>query len=329
MPPKAAKANKPDRAQIAKKQQAVSDKTFGLKNKNKSAKVQKYVQQVESQGLSGLQKKKEAEQAQRAAERKAADKAKAEAAELFKPVLQTQKVPFGVDPKTVLCIYFKQGTCTKGSKCKFSHDLDVERKTQKRDLYTDDRGSAKAADGMEDWDDEKLRSVILSKHGNPKTTTNIVCKYFIDAVETRKYGWFWVCPNGGDSCQYKHSLPAGFTIKTNEQKQAERAAKANEPTLTLEDFLETERHKLGSGLTPVTLETFTKWKQDRVSKKAAEEELQKKKDEVTHSGKWLFDHGKFEREADEDEGDAWNMEDLRRRAESIDGDRSEDEDVGE
>ncbi|KAK9490344.1 hypothetical protein V1508DRAFT_400001 [Lipomyces doorenjongii] len=328
MPPKSAKANKPDRSQIAKKQQSVADKTFGLKNKNKSAKVQKYVQQVESQGVSGLQKKKEADAAQRAAERKAADKAKAEAAELFKPVLQTQKVPFGVDPKTVLCIYFKQGTCTKGSRCKFSHDLDVERKTQKKDLYTDARESEKA-DGMETWDDETLRSVVMSKHGNPKVTTNIVCKYFIEAVETKKYGWFWVCPNGGDSCQYKHSLPPGFTLKTNEQKQAERAATANKPTLTLEEFLETERHKLGTNLTPVTLETFTKWKQDRSSKKTAEEELQKKKDEVAHSGKWLFDHGKFDREADGDDGDAWNMDDLRRRAESIDGDRSDDEDVGE
>ncbi|KAK9486906.1 hypothetical protein V1527DRAFT_27663 [Lipomyces starkeyi] len=328
MPPKSAKANKPDRSQIAKKQQAVADKTFGLKNKNKSAKVQKYVQQVESQGVSGLQKKKEADTAQRAAERKAAEKAKAEAAELFKPVLQAQKVPFGVDPKTVLCIYFKQGTCTKGSRCKFSHDPDVDRKTQKKDLYTDARESEKA-DGMETWDDETLRSVVLSKHGNPKVTTNIVCKYFIEAVETKKYGWFWVCPNGGDSCQYKHSLPPGFTLKTNEQKQAERAATANKPTLTLEEFLETERHKLGSNLTPVTLETFTKWKQDRSSKKTAEEELQKKKDEVAHSGKWLFDHGKFDRETDGDDGDAWDMDDLRRRAESIDGDRSDDEDVGE
>ncbi|KAK9247783.1 hypothetical protein V1506DRAFT_531443 [Lipomyces tetrasporus] len=327
MPPK---APKPDRAQIAKKQQAVSDKTFGLKNKNKSAKVQKYVQQVETQGQSGLQKKKEAEAARRAAEKKAADKAKAEAAELLKPVMQTQKIPFGVDPKTVLCIYFKQGTCTKGSKCKFSHDIDIERKTQKKDLYTDAR-ETKPADGMETWDDETLRSVIMSKHGNPKTTTNIVCKYFIEAVETKKYGWFWVCPNGGDTCQYKHSLPPGFTLKTNEQKQAERAAAANAPTLTLEDFLETERHKLGANLTPVTLETFNKWKQDRLNKKSAEDELVKKKDEVAHSGKWLFEHGKFERddEGDEGGGDAWDMDDLRRRAESIDGDRSDDDDTGE
>ena len=45
----------------------------------------------------------------------------------------------GVDPKTVVCAFFKQGTCTKGDKCKFSHDLAVERKAAKRNLYEDSR----------------------------------------------------------------------------------------------------------------------------------------------------------------------------------------------
>ena len=35
---------------------------------------------------------------------------------MFKPV-QTQKVPFGVDPKTVLCQFFKAGNCEKGGHC--------------------------------------------------------------------------------------------------------------------------------------------------------------------------------------------------------------------
>ena len=70
---------------------------------------------------------------QREKEKKAAEEARREAAELFKPV-QVQKVPFGVDPKTVLCQFFKKGTCDKGKKCKFSHDLAVERKGEKRSL---------------------------------------------------------------------------------------------------------------------------------------------------------------------------------------------------
>lgn len=45
----------------------------------------------------------------------------------------------GVDPKSVLCAFFKQGQCTKGDKCKFSHDLTIERKCEKRSLYVDER----------------------------------------------------------------------------------------------------------------------------------------------------------------------------------------------
>lgn len=56
---------------------------------------------------------------------------------------------------------------------------------------------------MADWDEAKLRSVVSSKHGNPQTTTDKVCKYFIDAVENGKYGWFWTCPNSGNDCKYK------------------------------------------------------------------------------------------------------------------------------
>lgn len=135
--------------------------------------------------------------------------------------MQIQKVPFGVDPKTVVCQFFKNGNCDKGKKCKFSHDLTQGMKSQKRSLYTDTReqedeeeqegkDEERKKDDMVDWDEDKLRSVVLSKHGNPKTTTDKVCKYFIEAVENQKYGWFWTCPNGGDKCMYKHSLPPGY-----------------------------------------------------------------------------------------------------------------------
>jgi hypothetical protein len=45
MPPKASK-----KAVQKAKEKAVEDKTFGLKNKNRSAKVNRYVQQVKQQG---------------------------------------------------------------------------------------------------------------------------------------------------------------------------------------------------------------------------------------------------------------------------------------
>jgi len=291
-------------------------------------------------------------------------------------------VAFGVDPKTVVCIFYKQGNCDKGRKCKFSHDLAVERKGEKKNLYQDTREGEeeeeKKKDDMVDWDEgesghsvrrliiprrvytdiirispEKLRQVVLSKHGNPKTTTDKVCKYFIDAVENGKYGWFWSCPNGGDKCMYKHSLPPGyfprsyipsnppkppkltpdppphsFILKTKEQRATEKALLDKSPlkTLTLEDFLESERHKLSGTLTPVTPETFAKWKKERLDKKAAEQQAREAKEAT---GRAMFEKGGWEDEEDNDdseedeseeegeEGDNWDMEELRLETEKI------------
>jgi len=202
---------------------SVDDKTFGMKNK-KGGQAKRQIEQLKAQAKSNKtpeEKRKEAEKEAKAKEKAASEAARAEAAELFKPV-QVQKVPFGVDPKTVLCQFFKKGQCEKGKKCKFSHDLNIERKGAKRDLYQDTREEEEAKrkeelqkDNMDDWDEEKLRKVVLSRHGNPKTTTDKVCKYFISAVEEGKYGWFWTCPNGGDKCMYRHSLPPGYVLITS------------------------------------------------------------------------------------------------------------------
>jgi len=327
MPPK-----KQDNAP-AKKKASVQDKTFGMKNKKGGA-AQKQIKQIAQATATAKtpeEKKKAAEKEAREKEKAAAEQAKREAADLFKPV-NTQKVPFGVDPKTVICQFFKKGACEKGRKCKFSHDLEAERRTQKKSLYTDTRegeegeegeegGDEKKKDDMADWDEEKLRSVVMSKHGNPKTTTDKVCKFFIDAVENQKYGWFWTCPNGGDKCMYKHSLPPGFVLKTKEQRAAEKALMDKSPlnTLTLEDFLESERHKLTGTLTPVTPETFATWKKERLDKKAAEEEAKKLKEAT---GRAMFEKGDWqgsdsEEDDDDDDGndDAWDLEALRQATE--------------
>ncbi|KAF2856394.1 hypothetical protein T440DRAFT_413639 [Plenodomus tracheiphilus IPT5] len=319
MPPKG-KGEQPKVKKVA------VDKTFGMKNKKGGA-AQKQIAQIKATHASGgspEEKRKAAEKAQREKDKLAAEQARKETADLFKPV-QIQKVPFGVDPKTVLCQFFKKGNCEKGKKCKFSHDLAIERKTEKRSLYTDSRDQEKEEeeekkkkDNMDDWDEEKLRQVVMSKHGNPKTTTDKVCKYFIQAIEDQKYGWFWVCPNGGDKCMYKHSLPPGYVIKTKEQRAAEKALMANSPlaTLTLEDFLESERHKLTGTLTPVTEESFAKWKKERLDKKQAEEEAKKMREAT---GRAMFEKGDWQQDSDadsDDEDESWNLETMRRETEA-------------
>lgn len=89
-------------------------------------------------GKSRAQVEKDKENQLRAKQKLEDEKRAKEEALLLKPV-QTQKVPPGVDPKTVLCAFFKAGHCEKGTKCKFSHDLNVGRKVDKKNLYEDTR----------------------------------------------------------------------------------------------------------------------------------------------------------------------------------------------
>ena len=129
-----------------------------------------------------------------------------------------------------------------------------------------------------------------------------------------------------------------FILKTHEQRLAEKALLDKSPlkTLTLEDFLESERHKLTGKLTPVTPETFAVWKRERMDKRAAEEEARQAKEAT---GRAMFEKGGWEgsesgdeaenededdargKEHDEDdagEDDAgWDMDSMRRETERI------------
>lgn len=153
-------------------------------NKGKSAKVKQYVQQVSKQAqFIGKSRTQVEQEAKRKAEKEAIKAAKEQAAKenaaIFKGMedagsklkagrapVQQQPKP-GEDPKSILCIDFKHGNCNKGKNCRFSHDLNIERKTTKIDMYTDPRPPAL----------------------QPKT--DIVCTHFLDAVERHKYGWLW------------------------------------------------------------------------------------------------------------------------------------------
>lgn len=105
--------------------------------------------------------------------------------------------------------------------------------------------------------------------------TIITCKHFLDAVEDELYGWRWECPNRGAKCQYRHRLPEGYVIVAKKEREAHRKAQeladAEATKKTLEEQIEEERAALKSdGLTPVTKESFFKWKADRRARKQAE-----------------------------------------------------------
>lgn len=109
----------------------------------------------------------------------------------------------GVDPKSILCEFFKAGQCAKGYKCKFSHDLNIQRKGEKIDIYSDKRDEGNlcnmsiativsfllsfnkqlnfyvvliALDTMDEWDQEMLEKVVESKgkEYNQNKPTDIV-----------------------------------------------------------------------------------------------------------------------------------------------------------
>jgi len=311
MPPKKNDANK--KTQDKQKAKIVEDKTFGLKNK-KGAKQQKFIQtvvkQVQNKGPANAPRSALDPNAEREKKKEEERKQKEELAALFKPVAQT--VAKGVDPKSVVCVYFKQGTCQKGDRCKFSHDLSIERKAEKRNVYEDTRST----DTMENWDEQKLEDVVNQKHGEDNikksNQTQIVCKYFLESVENKTYGWFWACPNG-DKCMYRHALPPGFTLKSDMK------AKEKGDEISLEMLIEKERASLGQGTTKVTLESFLAWKARKLLEKKEEKTRQESKKKADFklgfhnglSGRDLFTFNPDLIAADDDDAD--DGIDYRRR----------------
>ncbi|EOY18500.1 Zinc finger C-x8-C-x5-C-x3-H type family protein isoform 3 [Theobroma cacao] len=255
MPPKQQAKSKAD---LAKKQKIVEDKTFGLKNKNKSKNVQKYVQSLQQTVQAKPDPSKVAAKKKKE-EEKAREK---ELNDLFKIAVTQPKVPVGVDPKSIVCEFFKVGQCMKGFKCKFSHDLNVQRKGEKIDIYSDKRDQ----ETMEDWDQETLEKVVESKKTeyNQNKPTEIVCKYFLEAVEKKQYGWFWECPNGGKDCHYRHALPPGYVLKSQMKTLLEEESEK----ISIEEEIENQRSKLTAS-TPMTPELFMLWKTKKMEEREA------------------------------------------------------------
>ena len=120
----------------------------------------------------------------------------------------------------------------------------------------------------------------------------------------------------------RHALPPGFVLKS-QRKKDEEADKAKE--ITMEEFLEVERYKLPKEpRTPVTAETFAKWKETRMNKKEAELEINRKAKETQAmagksagmSGRDLFTYNPLITEGDDEgeDGGDWDLEEYRNKA---------------
>ena len=108
-------------------------------------------------------------------------------------------------------------------------------------------------------------------------------------------------------------MPPGFVLKTKEQKKLERLAAENEPKITLEEFLELERSKLDkSKFTPITAESFAKWKQEQNSKKESQRKEDEKKGKRVLTGREVILE-KFSDKyyTEEDNGETWDLSQFK------------------
>lgn len=111
-------------------EKVIDDKTFGLKNKNKSKAVQSYIKSVENTVKGGGKSAQSRinEEFQERAEKKKQKEEEAFLNSLSKTVknIKQAECEFEDEKKITLCEFFKQGFCEDGDKCKFSHDLNIE-----------------------------------------------------------------------------------------------------------------------------------------------------------------------------------------------------------
>lgn len=251
-------------------QKIAEDRTFGMKNKNKSKQVQNVVKGIMAQQKGGYEKLKA-----EIFDEKKTKEALAEERRLMAEVFANSApkvVQTVTGDEVIICKMFEAGLCTKGKKCRFSHNVKPDLlKTDKIDLFTDQRDQLFGnKDTIEHWDAEKLAEVVgfNSKKYQAENRTEKVCKHFLEAVEKRQYGWAWKCPNGFD-CIFRHALPEGYQLERD--KKVERVVKITDDEVIEE--IDSKREKMVSKeLTPVTKETFFAWLEKRRARLEKENE---------------------------------------------------------
>lgn len=154
----------------------LEDKTFGMKNKKKNRDLKKQIEK-----LTVTKKKEEPE----------------------KIKLNQPKAPIGVDPKSIMCVYYLNKMCDKGDKCKYGH--------------------------------EKPK-IVKQEHAQ----SDLVCRFLIDALNENTYSANWVCPI---NCKDIHELKnMEDKLSLEEFIEIRRLGCEGEP-MTKEEFVEWKRKK--------------------------------------------------------------------------------------
>ena len=139
----------------------------------------------------------------------------------------------------------------------------------------------------------------LKRSKMPKT--DIVCKFFLEAIKSKIYGYKWQCPNG-DECHYKHCLPKEYIIKS--LKGQIQDDMTFEEFHDLEEKVDAERARVAENGTKVTEKTLAEWIEKR--KKEKDKTVDKKKLELLKklkTGKELFMNNNEEFKDDENADD--------------------------
>ena len=274
------------------KDKIVEDKTFGLKNKKNSKKVQNYIKNVENQ----VYNKSEKKQFQQKKEKKEKEKKQQEEMKLLGFLQKSMGKP-------------------KKEKEEEAKKLEEEKKKQEE----------------EDSKTAKINIYVDPREPDP-TRSPKVCDHFINAWEKNVYGWGWSCPNGGNKCQYTHALPEGYMLKSTMDALMKMQKEEDEDKAIEYEIEEERAKLDPEKWTPVNKETFEKWHKKRREKflkerkekdKQAQEQIRGKGNKsVFLSGRALmkYDANMFKNE--DEEGDDDEEEEKHQK-------KKEDEDVHE
>lgn len=293
MPPKGV-----DKSKQKEREKIAVDKTFGMKNKNKSKVVQKYIKSIQ-QNVSGGGRAQEAAQKEKAS--KQADMQKAALMNsLFN--MGTDKKGRAFDPKAKKeAKAAEEEAIAAGKKIKDEIKKEIIEGIANSIRLTNVKGIR-----MSELGGHQIIHALKAKHADTFKTLSLLL--FIKHHEKV----FWV-----DDPDNNNPL-----IRCQEDVEAEVAPDGR----SIEEIIEDKRSQLPPGGTPVTLDTFKAWKQKREADRLAQVESVRAEAQKKGGGKFTGLSGRdlftYDASLFVDDADAADADEYDERSE-VDSDEDE------